>query len=146
MSLKFIYASLILIFIFIISCCGTKRVVLTCDISQDSQKAINHMQPLINALEKYKTENGKYPQYFNDLVPKYTENVPMIGNEKMTPGSPIFDHLVNEKLGNSTANITDNESKYYIEFTTIDDRICLLGGRNNICEYSSDKPFWNCHQ
>ena len=143
---KNIYIHLIVVVTLVTSSCGTKTVSLTCSISQTSQKAINHMQPLVDALEKYKADNGQYPQYFNDLVPKYTQRIPMIGNEKMTPGSPVYDHLVDEKLGSSTANIADDRNSFYIEFTTVDDRICLLGGRNNICEYTSETKQWNCYQ
>ncbi len=146
MNLKISCFILTLFFIFSTISCKEKNAELTCNVSQYSQKAISHLQPLIVALEKYKMENGRYPPYFNDLVPKYTQKIPMIGNEKITPGSPIFNHLVDKKLGDSLANIADDGNSYYIYFTTKDDRICLLGGRNNICEYSSENPVWNCHQ
>jgi len=104
------------------------------------------MQSLIVALEEYKTENGRYPQYFNELIPKYIQRIPMVGNERIVPGSPVYDHLIDEKLGDSFSTISDDGSYFSIKFPPKDNRICLLGGRNNICEYTSETKKWDCYQ
>jgi hypothetical protein len=145
MWLKVVYFSLIIIFVFSTNSCGEKKLSFNCGISNVSQKGINHMQSLIDALEEYKTQNGRYPQYFNDLVPKYTKKIPMIGNERIVPGSPVYDHFIDENLGDSFSTISDDGSYFSIKFLPKDGRFCLMG-KNNICEYTSDTKKWGCYQ
>jgi hypothetical protein len=148
--LKFMRHQLILmlslIFVLFLTSCGGKKIQMTCGISEVSQVGINHLQPLINAMELYKKDTGKYPIGV-DLAPKYIDKIPVIisGGEEYYDKSK-FNILKHENLGGSSGINSDDGSYYSIEFLTQDDRFCLLGGRNNICEYTSDRSFWNCHQ
>ncbi len=125
--------------------CGSK-IQLKCGISAASQIGIDHLQPLIDAMEQYKKDNGKYPANFN-LVPKYIDKIPIIisGDESSYDQSK-FNILKNGQLGGSSRVSSEDGSYFSMQFLTKDDRTCLLGGENNMCEYSSDKPFWNCQQ
>ncbi len=137
---------LLLIIFLLFGSCGGKKIQTTCEISEAAQIGIDHLQPLIDAMEQYKKDNGKYPVGI-DLAPKYIDKVPIIssGGEEYYDKSK-FNILKHDKLGASSGVNSDDGSYFNIEFTTKDERICLLGGRNNICEYSSDSPSWNCHQ
>jgi hypothetical protein len=139
-----------LLYILILSnTCTSRPIQLTCGICETAQIGINHFQPLVDALEKYRVDNLRYPSDLRELVPKYIDKISIILGKEVPPevgNEPIYNVLRHEKLGNKLSYQDDQGRVFSLGFLTQDDRICLLGGRNNICEYSSDRPFWNCHQ
>ncbi len=42
------------------------------------EKAIVKTEPLISAIEKYKTENGEYPENLESLIGKYIQEIPKL--------------------------------------------------------------------
>lgn len=137
---------LMLILILLVNSCGGKKIKVTCKISEVAQVAINHLQPLINAMEQYKKDNGQYPVGV-ELAPKYIDKIPVIidsGEEYYDKSK--FNILIHDKLGRSSGHNSEDGNYFTVEFLTTDDRICLLGGRNNICEYTSKTKEWGCYQ
>jgi hypothetical protein len=143
------FLSIILLLLIILNnSCTLRPIHLTCGISETAQIGINHLQPFVDAMEKYKADNGRYPaKPWEDLIPKYIDKIPILNCTVSDAGMlPIHKVLENKKICESLGALEKDGSYFRFAFTTTDDRICLLGGRNNICEYSSDRPFWNCHQ
>ncbi len=103
------------------------------------------MQPFVEAMEKYKADNGRYPKYGTDLIPKYIDKVPTIADENEAFDETKVKILRNDKISGDKANFADDGSYFSLKFNPKDDRICLAG-RNNICEYTSDKKQWGCFQ
>ena len=146
MKYQILFFSSILAAILLTNSCGGGKYKFVCGISDISQIGINHLQPLTDAMEKYKNDNGRYPKSFRDLIPKYLEKIPIIssGGEENVDES-IFDVLKHDKIKRDIGSLDSNGSYFKLAFIPTDDRICLMG-RNNICEYSSERPFWDCHQ
>jgi hypothetical protein len=136
----------VILFVTILSniSCKLGSVNFSCDIGENAKLGISYLQPLAEAMENYKTDNNKYPKYFNDLVPKYISEIPTIS--LTLPETPEWKIIRDERLGSSMSNISDNGGYFDIRFSPTDERICLLGGRNNICEYTSDTKRWGCFQ
>jgi hypothetical protein len=125
------------------SSCGGKSVQLSCGLSEASQLGINHLQPFVDAMEKYKVDEGKYPKNGLELIPKYLDKVPVIAIGGMVLYDPQVDVLKTDKI--SSYNASFDGDSFSIEFYPKDDRICLLGGRNNVCEYTSNTKKWGCY-
>lgn len=133
-----------LIFLLFVASCGEKSAVV-CGISDVSQKGINFVQPTIEALEKYKRDNGKYPADVFQLMPAYIDKIPIVLHEKAGVDETKYKILVEEKLKGGVPRTAADGKSYSVEFIPSDERMCATG-RNNICEYSSEKPFWDCHE
>ena len=79
---------LIIIFIFLGNSCQQK-LRLACEISEFSQLGINHFNPLVEAMEKYKGDLGHYPEGdISILIPKYINRIPIV---------PLIKEEVDEK-------------------------------------------------
>lgn len=136
--------SIIVLVLYISSC---QRVNIKCEISETAQIGINHFQPLIDAMEKYKDDNGNYPTpKTNNFVPQYIEKIPILNCSGSQSGIlPIHNVLEDKRLCSSPNAFKEDGSYFKIQFYVKDDRICLLGGRNNICEYTSETKKWKCY-
>lgn len=145
MKLKATITVLALIEILLLTSCEGKKLKLVCGVSETSQIGINHLQPLVDAMERYKKDNGKYPIGVS-LIPKYIDKIPVISSTPGVYDESTYKVLQNERVGNSSGNVSEDGSYFRIEFLVRDDRICITLGRNNICEYTSERPVWNCHQ
>ena len=145
MNYKILIASVILISASLTNSCGGRKFQFVCGISEVSQIGINHLQPLVDAMEQYKKDNGRYPVGI-DIAPRYIDKIPIIssGGEQYYDESH-FNVLKHEKLSGGIGVSSDDGSYFSLKFTPIDDRICLMG-RNNICEYRSDTKQWGCYQ
>ena len=124
-----------------------RRIYFVCGIGEVAQTGINHFQPLIDALEKYKTDHGKYPTEDTvDFVPKYIDRIPVLDCTGTKPGILTTDNVLKDKrLCGGIGKSSDDENNFSIKFYPEDNRICLMG-RNNICEYSSESKKWSCYQ
>jgi hypothetical protein len=147
MFLKNISVLLILSVVCLLISCEAEKIQISCGISEVSKVGINHLQPLADAMEKYKSDNNRYPESFEELLPKYISKIPIIATGKEESIDTLkFDVLINEKLFPGLKIIENDGSYFKLEFIPTDNRICLLGGRNNICEYTSEKKQWGCYQ
>ena len=138
----------LLFFVALSNACVSRKVQFVCGINETSQIGINHLQPLVDALEKYKVDNGRYPSDWRTLVPKYIDKIPVILGAEVSPdigNSPIYKVLRHEKLSSKLTHQDAQGQEFKLGFFTQDDRICLVG-RNNICEYTSETKEWNCYQ
>lgn len=145
MQIKIISFLIIVGAVFTIAC--QKTVKVSCEISEISRIGIDHFQPLVYAMEKYKTDNGNYPpKDISLLIPKYIDKIPLIPYSKDGIDENKFNTLRNERIESGSATVDENGRSFSITFYPKDERICLLGGRNNICEYTSDKKQWGCYQ
>ena len=124
--------------------CGGKYQA-ECGISEVSQRGIDFVQPTIDAMERYKKDNGKYPADVFELTPRYIDKIPIVLHSKQGVDETKYKILVEEKLRGGVPRTVSDGSRFSVEFISNDERACLTG-RNNICEYSSENPFWNCHQ
>ena len=98
-------------------------------------------------MEKYKGDNGSYPKNALELVPNYIDKIPIIINaDENLDDEAKYNILKLDKLRGGVPWTADDGNYFEIKFYSEDDRTCLLGGRNNLCEYSSRNPSWNCHQ
>ena len=88
-------------------------------------------------MEKYKDDTGRYPENVTDLIPRYIEKISIINFSSEGFDQTKYDVLQSEKLQASGPFINDNGNYFSIRLLPKDDRICLLGGKNNICEYTS---------
>jgi hypothetical protein len=131
--------------ILMLTACGSRDFHFQCGISDVSKLGINHLQPFVEAMEKYKTDKGHYPKYGTDLVPGYIDKVPTLASENETFDETKINVLRNDKLGSDKSRFADDGSYFSIEFLPKDDRFCLMG-KNNICEYTSDTKKWGCYQ
>ena len=144
--IKYQFIIKLLLVVVFLSGCNGKKIQINCEISEASRIGMRHLQPLIDAMEQYKNDTGKYPVRV-DLAPKYIDKIPVIISE----GEEYYDKskfrvLKRENLGRSSGISSEDGSYYSVEFLTTDDQICLLGGRNNICEYTSQTKQWSCYQ
>jgi hypothetical protein len=96
-------------------------------------------------MEEYKKDNGRYPEYGTDLIPKYLNKVPVLASNDESYDESKVDVLRNERLGSDKAIFEKDGSNFSLSFYPTDDRFCLTG-RNNICEYTSDTKKWGCYQ
>jgi hypothetical protein len=126
--------------------CGNENVHFSCGFSEASQIGINHLQPFVDAMEKYKIDVGKYPQNGLELIPKYLSKVPTIAIKGMILDDIRVDVLKTDKIDSYKTSFADDGRSFSIEFFPKDDRTCLLGGRNNVCEYRSETKQWGCYQ
>jgi hypothetical protein len=135
----------IVVFPLLLSACGN-QVYFSCRVSEVSQLGIDHINPVVDALERYKNDSGKYPKNALDLVPQYIDKIPIIinSNENLDDESK-YNSLVNEKIRGGAPWIADGGDYFEIKFYSKDDRICLAGGKNNFCEYTSETKKWNCY-
>ena len=131
---------------FVNNSCGGKSLHFTCGFSEVSQTGINHLQPFIDAMEKYKVDNGKYPKLGTQLIPQYLDKIPVISSEKNVFDESQVKVLRNDKIWKDEATLAEDGSYFSLRFYPRDDRICLFGGRNNICEYTSESKQWGCYQ
>lgn len=131
--------------IFSTASCEKRNFYLSCNISEISQIGINHFQPFIEAMEKYKIDKGKYPNTGTDLIPDYLDKIPVIAIRGMVLDDPRVKVLKNDKITNYKAFFADGGAYFSVSFYPEDDRICLTG-RNNICEYTSETKQWGCYQ
>jgi hypothetical protein len=136
--------TLIITTAFFTNSCGGK-FQFVCGVSDVSQIGINHLQPLVVAMEEYKKDNGRYPEYGTDLIPKYLNKVPVLASNDESYDESKVDVLRNERLGSDKAIFEKDGSNFSLSFYPTDDRFCLTG-RNNICEYTSDTKKWGCYQ
>ena len=135
----------ITLFLFFNGC--SKKMNFTCGISEISQIGMNHIQPVIDAMEKFKNDTGKYPKNALDLIPKYIDQVPIIVHKPETlDNANEYNVLVKDDLRGGVPWIPENRDYFEIEFYSIDNRTCFIGGRNNICKYRSEKKQWSCYQ
>lgn len=135
--------SIIITSAFLVSC--SKKIHISCGISEASQIGINHLQPLVDAMEKYKTDNGKYPVEV-DISPKYIDKIPIISSgDDVQYDESKFNVLKNKELRGAIGTNSPDGNYFSLRFTTDDDRICLTG-KANICEYTSKTKQWICYQ
>jgi hypothetical protein len=146
---KLVFIVALLLLIISTNSCERGKVKIVCGISETAQIGINHLQPVIVALEKYKADHGKYPTAgTTDFVPKYIDKVPIILGVNASPvleNESIYKILRHEKLWSMPTLADDTGQTFHIGFYTQDDRFCLTG-RNNICEFKSGWTQWRCHQ
>jgi hypothetical protein len=146
---KFVFIVTFLLMIISTNSCARGKVKIVCGISETAQIGINHLQPLVDALEKYKADHGKYPTAdTKDFVPKYIDRIPIIlnaGVSKEIGNAPIFNALRHEKLESMSTLPDETGQTFNIGFYTKDDRFCLTG-KNNICEFKSGYTQWRCYQ
>ena len=134
-----------IVFLLLFNGCNQK-INFTCGISETSQTAISHIQPVIEAMEKYKNDTGRYPKNALDLIPNYIDKVPIIIHKReVLDNTNKYNVLVREELRGGVPWITESGDYFEIKFYSIDNRTCLMG-RNNICEYSSESKKWSCYQ
>lgn len=135
--------SIIITSAFLVSC--SKKIHISCGISEASQIGINHLQPLVDAMEKYKTDNGKYPAEVA-ISPKYIDKIPIISSgDDVQYDESKFNVLKNKELHGAIGTSGQDGNYFSLRFTTDDDRICLIG-KANICEYTSETKQWRCYQ
>jgi hypothetical protein len=129
------------------SSCTSQKVKFVCGLSETSQIGINHLQPLVDVMERYKIDYGTYPTpNTKDLIPKYIDKIPILNCSGSVAGIlPIHNVLENEKLCEAQNTFAEDGSYFSIKFFVSDDRICLTGGKNNYCEYTSDTKKWSCY-
>jgi hypothetical protein len=108
----------ILCFTFIADNCGDKPGE-----GEAAKRGYAAAQPVIEALEKYKQENGKYPDTWIKLVPKYLNEVPKDNNGLR------YSYLYNE-----------GKNIYVLEFTY--DGSGVMGIVE--CNYYSNTKSWSC--
>ena len=125
--------------------CGAKEVHFSCGISEVTQTGINHLKSLVDAMEKYKNDKGKYPEQVIDLIPSYIDKIPVVTHYADGFDNSKFDVLQSDELQASGPLIGTGGSYFVLRLYPKDDRICLFG-RNNICEYTSETGRWGCYQ
>lgn len=141
-----IFTILIFLIILPLISCGGKEIHLTCGISEVSQTGINHIQPFIDAMEKYKKDRGNYPAQETDLIPSYISKIPMIvRHDSEEFDKTKYNILQTDKIEESGPFIEKDGSSFFIRLYPKDERICFLG-RNNVCEYTSETKRWGCYQ
>lgn len=141
----FFHVSLLTFLVFT-SSCTTNEAHFSCGIGSVSQEGINHLQPLIEAMENYKKDNGSYPASYTDLIPKYLTRVPVINSGGVEEiDETKFFVLKSDSIYRDVGVLAKDGTYFKLVFIPKDDRTCLFG-RNNICEYSSNDPRWDCHQ
>lgn len=118
----------------------------------------DYFQPLINALEKYKNDNGHYPKNVFDLTPKYINKIPLIGNltrmgitswdkPKINNDSP------HKSIDSGTVHVSEDDS-FSISFQYSEDiEWCRTKKGSGMCTYNSKeykyswghvKKGWDC--
>jgi hypothetical protein len=146
---KLIFITMLLILVISTNSCERGKVKVVCGISETAQIGINHLQPLVDALEKYKADHGKYPTSdTKDFIPKYIDRLPIILNSvvsKEIGSEPIYNVLRHAKLESKTTSTDETGQTFELGFYTKDDRFCLTG-RNNICEFRSEWNEWRCYR
>jgi hypothetical protein len=144
---KFVFIVVLLLMIISTNSCERGKVKIVCGINETSQIGINHLQPLVDALEKYKADHGKYPTAdTKDFVPNYIDKIPIFNCAGSKAGIlPIHKVLENEKLCSMPTLPDDTGQTFHMGFYTKDDRFCLTG-KNNICEFKSGYTQWRCYQ
>ena len=123
-----------------------REIQFSCGLSEASQFGINHLQPFVDAMEKYKDDNGRYPKNGLKLIPKYIDKLPVIALDGMKYDETTSKVIKTDQIYRDSGSFTEDGSYYSVSFYPKDDRICLLGGRNNICEYTSQTKEWGCYQ
>ena len=88
-----------------------------------AQQGFAIADPIINALEKYKNEHGKYPQRLGELVPEYLEKDP----QKDDAGEIRFIYFPAEEGGSYYLRLS------YPSFFGTDD-----------CSYTPAERKWSC--
>jgi len=104
---------------------GRKGLGCNLDNEQGAQAGMKHFQPLINAVEQYKTEHGRYPENI-ELV-----NQNVLGNGQGFP---------NEKITGANVNLKADQHYFTITFFFDNDYVCLLGQARK-CTYASS-VYW----
>jgi hypothetical protein len=108
----------VFVFAFIANNCGDKPGE-----GEVAKRGYASAQPVIEALDKYKQETGKYPDTWVKLIPKFINEVPKDGNGLR------YSYLYNE-----------SKNLYVIEFTY--DGSGVLGVTE--CSYRSNTKSWSC--
>jgi hypothetical protein len=145
---KLFFIFTLLLLIISANSCERGKVKIVCGINETSQIGIDHLQPLVNALEKYKADNGKYPSDWRVLAPNYIDRIPIIlnaGVSKEIGNEPIYNALRHNKLESMQTLSDETGQTFDVGFYTEDDRFCLTG-KNNICEFKSGWTQWRCYQ
>ena len=93
------------------SCAGGAKKSL----SRDEPAAAAAM-PLIDAVEQYKTENGRYPSDLDKLVPDYVESLDKAKLERLTlryrPWQQSSSYRFSFKSGSTTCTWTPEEAEW----------------------------------
>lgn len=141
-------STFLVLFLALLICSAcTKQLKITCGIGEVAQRGINHLQPMIDAMERYKADHGKYPTAdTTDFAPQYIKKIPILSCVPPSSEiSPIAEFIEDEDLCSSTSTSEKDGSSFMVKFYPNDERLCLLGGRNNICEYTSETKEWKCY-
>lgn len=137
----------LLIVLLLTNSCVSKRIKLSCGIGGTAQRGINYVQPMIDAMERYKADHGKYPtEDVKDFVPQYIDKIPTFnctGSKLET--SPTANVIQDKDLCRLTGGTEEDGQSFTVRFYPNDEHICLLSARNNICEYTSETKQWNCY-
>jgi hypothetical protein len=101
------------------SSCG----FVECDPNEcrEAEEGRTAYEPVIVAIEAYRTEHGSYPEGLGDLLPRYVESIP-ISLRKDGPGEPEYIRL---------------DEGYEFSFR-------YFGPGINVCTYSPGKK-WSCY-
>jgi hypothetical protein len=109
-----VISAFIILILTLSGCCGPMEC-------KPAKVGFNVYEPIIGALEKYKSENNSYPDSLHDLVPKYIAKIP----DSPNPPRP------------SNIEYKKDKENYFLKFT--------YGGPGmNICKYDSIEKHWLC--
>jgi hypothetical protein len=100
----------------------------SCNNDQESgiQVGMKYFQPLVNKIEDYKVNNGKYPSKLEEI------NQSILGN-----GLPFPD----KNITGASINLKPDENYFTLGFNFNNDYICLVGQVRR-CTYQSS-VFWS---
>ncbi len=97
----------------------------------------NYYKPLIESLEKYKTDNGKYPEKLSQLTPKYTS--PQVITDEDTYNSGDLPSEIELRF----EALNPDQNSYVIKFDFRSKEGCYLS-KSGECRFYSDTKSWNC--
>lgn len=114
-----------------IFCSCSKYSLLCSDADAVEQNGIKHFQKFVEQVEKFKSENGKYPKEIKEI------------------GKSIFDEgelIPDKRITQSSYRLIPEENRFSVEFFFDREKNCLtLVGNNRICKYTSETGKWSCY-
>ena len=133
---RFSLFSLLLVCALLIAACKNIPSVF-CDNDENIRIGKEYYQPLIEALEKYKTDHGNYPEKFAQLAPRYLP-VQAINDDDDFKGVSLP-----AEVSVGYAGSRPDEHAFVISFNFRRKAGCSMF-RGGMCDYYSDTKSWSC--
>lgn len=129
---------LILIVIFGICACDSSSFNPVCNHEEIIKSGKTYYQPLIEALENYKNDNGNFPAKLSQLAPKY------ISSQMITDENTFNAGDLDQNIGSRFESLRPNGSdSFIIRFHFYKKDGCFLY-KSGVCSYYGDTKNWDC--